>query len=627
MRVLKWGLGLVLVLVLLVGAAFFLIPTDRIVAIASDRFATATGRTLSVGSVSPSLSPFGVSARDIAISNADWAAAGPMVTADSLKVSVDFGSLFSGSPRIRAVELVRPTVMLETNADGAANWDMGGGSDTASGGGAPDFTLDAFEIIDGTLSFTTPVQSIRVEDLSLATALPGVENPATVSLSARVGDAALSGDVALSRSGALFGQGPADATAALALGEANIALDGILNLAGTPIFSGNLDVDLPDTAKTLQTLGIEGADLPEGFGQSLAAEARIAASASEISLSDLALTSGQTNLSGDVKVTLGKERPHIGATLAAGVLDLNPLVSEEEDDPAEDDGWSKDPMSLSGLDAVDADVTLTAGSILYDGTTMRDVSLITALNNGRLDLNIARMQAYGGAITGRFVAQGQTGISMDGSINATSVTLQDFMGDLFDFDRIQGTGDVTASFKGSGGSLHALMNDIDGNGSINFGRGELLGFDLVGMLRNLDEAFAGSGTSTIFDSITATFEIVDGVVTNVDLNLLAPLLEAVGEGTIGIGDRTMNYRITPKLLKGEGTGFSVPVLITGPWSNLKFRPDLEGLLELRAGDTVKAVEETIRQQADEAVKSIEDNAAKQLEDQIRKGLGGLLGGN
>ena len=71
MRVVKWGLGLVVVLAVLAGAAFFLIPTDRIVAIAADRFAVATGRTLSIGTIRPSLSPLGVSAQDIAISNAD----------------------------------------------------------------------------------------------------------------------------------------------------------------------------------------------------------------------------------------------------------------------------------------------------------------------------------------------------------------------------------------------------------------------------------------------------------------------------------------------------------------------------------------------------------------------------
>ena len=89
----------------------------------------------------------------------------------------------------------------------------------------------------------------------------------------------------------------------------------------------------------------------------------------------------------------------------------------------------------------------------------------------------------------------------------------------------------------------------------------------------------------------------------------------------------MNYRVTPTLLGGETGGIAVPVLITGPWSNLRFRPDLEGLLNLKAGEAVKQVEEQVKKQAEEAVKSVEDDLKKQVEDQLKKGLGGLLGGN
>ena len=187
---------------------------------------------------------------------------------------------------------------------------------------------------------------------------------------------------------------------------------------------------------------------------------------------------------------------------------------------------------------------------------------------------------------------------MRGSLNASAVQLRDFMGDFFDFERITGSGEVTADFASSGGSMYALMNGLNGNGTINFGRGELLGFDLLAMVRNLGKAFEDRTGSTIFNSITATFEIVDGVVSNVDLELLAPLLEVVGEGTIGIGEQVIDYRVTPKFLGGDSE-FSVPVLITGAWSNLKFRPDLDGLLNLRAQEAAKAAEQELKKAAEE----------------------------
>ena len=71
MRLIKWVFGAVLLVIVLGVGTLFLIPTDRIMAVVADRFQASTGRVPSVGSVGPSLSPFGVSVSDLAISNAD----------------------------------------------------------------------------------------------------------------------------------------------------------------------------------------------------------------------------------------------------------------------------------------------------------------------------------------------------------------------------------------------------------------------------------------------------------------------------------------------------------------------------------------------------------------------------
>ena len=114
------------------------------------------------------------------------------------------------------------------------------------------------------------------------------------------------------------------------------------------------------------------------------------------------------------------------------------------------------------------------------------------------------------------------------------------------------------------------------------------------------------------------------MVSNVDLELLAPLLEVAGEGTIGIGEQVIDYRVTPKFLGGDSE-FSVPVLITGAWSNLKFRPDLDGLLNLRAQEAAKAAEQELKKAAEEEVKKLEDELKQSVEDKLKKSLGGLFG--
>ena len=57
--------------------------------------------------------------------------------------------------------------------------------------------------------------------------------------------------------------------------------------------------------------------------------------------------------------------------------------------------------------------------------------------------------------------------------------------------------------------------------------------------------------------------------------------------------RTVNYTITPKLVaSGEGqggqsqaAGLTVPVIVSGPWSDLSFKPDLAAALK----ETIKSI--------------------------------------
>jgi AsmA protein len=77
-----------------------------------------------------------------------------------------------------------------------------------------------------------------------------------------------------------------------------------------------------------------------------------------------------------------------------------------------------------------------------------------------------------------------------------------------------------------------------------------------------------------------------GILTNNDLALKSPLLRIEGKGTVDLPQRSVNYRIDPKVvasLQGQGgsdaAGLVVPVLVSGPWDNLSYRPDLEALVK------------------------------------------------
>ena len=74
----------------------------------------------------------------------------------------------------------------------------------------------------------------------------------------------------------------------------------------------------------------------------------------------------------------------------------------------------------------------------------------------------------------------------------------------------------------------------------------------------------------------------------------APVFRISGAGTVDLPKRSLNYRIEPKVaatLEGQGgkdaAGLMVPVIITGPWDNLSYRPDLAAVAKGAAAQAVK----------------------------------------
>jgi AsmA protein len=333
----------------------------------------------------------------------------------------------------------------------------------------------------------------------------------------------------------------------------------------------------------------------------------------------------------------------VTANLVAGALDFAEALTDGGSGgtaaPATTDvGWSKDRIDASALQAVDADITLQAESINLGLAQLGRSKVAMTLDKGRAVTEIREMQAYDGSVTGTVVLNSRGGLSTRATLAAKSIALGPLLKQMAGYERLLATGDVTVNLLGSGNSLYALMNSLSGDGTIRLGEGELTGLDLVGMLRNLDPSYVGAGAKTIFDGISGTFTVVNGVLDNADLKLSAPLLSASGTGKVGIGAQTLDYRLVPSLLEGQiNGGLKIPVLIKGTWANPKIRLDLEALARQQLGDEaaklkVKAediVKNKLKDELGVVVdpdKPIEDTLKQELENRAKKGLLDLLGG-
>lgn len=651
---------LVLALAVLAGLAIgavFLLPADRIGALAADQIRAATGRDLTLsGRLRPTLWPeIGVATGPVALSNAAWSEAGPMLRAEGLSVGLDLMALIGGDIVIRQITAQAPEIVLEKAADGRVNWDLGdphGGGQSGSGAGGPRaFTLDAGRVAAARVTYIDHATGQRVvmSDLDATLTLPDYQGAADLTLTADLNGAPLTAEATVDRFAVMMAGEVAPLRARIGLAGASAAFDGRAGLTPTAV-DGALQAAVTDLPALMAALGQPAPDLPAGVGHRLGLSGQLTvAPEGSLHLRQATIRQDQNEVMGAADLFPG-DKPRLTGQFRAASLDLAPLTGGDPSGGSGRSGatgWSTDPFDVSALNALDADVTLAADSVDLGKGRLGPTQIRATLDDRRLVVDLQRVQGYGGTVTGTTVVNGRGGLSVRADLRVKGVAMQALLGDLAGYQRLVGEGDLTLSVLGAGASVDAIMNSLSGQGSVSFGKGELLGLDIAGMLRTLDTSYMGAGSKTIFDSITASFTIESGVLKNEDLAFDAPLLQAAGKGRVGLGAKTLKYRVTPTALLGrDGTGgLKVPLLISGSWAQPKFQLDLEAAakqkldldaqkaaLEEEARQAAEQAREKLRRKAKESLgvtsedgESLEGAAKRKLEEEAKRGLRNLLG--
>jgi AsmA protein len=356
-------------------------------------------------------------------------------------------------------------------------------------------------------------------------------------------------------------------------------------------------------------------DLPQGYGRDrLALTGHVTLTdAGTVHLRDGRLTLDETVLDLALDVAQGAERPMIRGAVSGARLVLPESTSAGTTAPRDAgrsaSGWSQAPIDVSGLFAADAEIALTVERIEGAGVTFGPVDLRATLDRGRLVLDLRRVDVYGGTLAGEVVVNGRGGLSARSDVILAGVDLNPLLTDLAGYDRLEGTGSLSLQVLGVGNDMATLMASLDGQGDFAFGAGAIQGLDLAGMIRNLDPSYRGEGTQTVYDRVSANFTIVDGILSNDDLQLDASWGEVTGVGTVDIGAQTLAYRMTPGVMRDEGAArVRVPILISGPWANPTIRPDLEFMAEQELAEERERLEAEARARLDAEAERLEEEA-------------------
>ncbi|AUR08501.1 AsmA family protein [Phaeobacter inhibens] len=641
-------IALVVAMVLLLGA-LLLLPGEKLAQLAAAQIEKQTGRTVTFGGrVGYTLWPtLGVKADRVALSNAPWAGPEPMLTAERLTIGVAAADLIAGKVRVTELSAVLPQLNLGTRADGTGNWVLDPASDgeTKSVPATPGsmdslpVSIEALNLTGATLRYAPHGETpIEMKQVDLALQWPDPTGTVVAEITLRPAGDPVQIEAEIGTFEAFLAGQVSSVGATVTAADTFLRFDGRANTAGAA--TGRMTGKSTDLARSLAVLGAaQGIEVPAvktwllGSDLTYTTDGRLA-------LRDLTLEADANKLRGAADVTLG-DVPKVTARLSGDQLDLSALLPSGDadlpaaaaagtgDDPV-NDGWSRERMDFDWLAALNTEIALDVQGVETGSVRLGPSKLDLSLDNSRAVLKFQPATVFDGQLQGQLVVNNRNGLSVGGKLSFQNIRLEQALGQTMGYDRLNGEALGELEYLGVGNSVAEIMSSLSGKGWLEVGKGFFTGFDLEQLMRS----GSGNGGSTVFDQLTASYTMEGGNLTNNDLLLTLRGLRAEGEGRIGLGAQDLDYLFTPSLQRGDGsTRLSIPVAITGPWSDPKIRPDLKRALEPEIDAVEQQAKDRLREKLSEELdteiapeqdinEAIRDRIEKEAKDQLLRLLGG-----
>ena len=592
----------------------FLIPSASVRDAVAKEIRAVTGLDPVLrGNISISLFPSGtVSFHNVLLG--DDRTGEPAVVADELTARLRYFPLLAGRVEIADVTLVRPTITVTFLPGGQSNWSGLIQSLARALEPNPDRTASFSEIgiHDGAV-----VVHDNHAGKDLTERLDGVEfQLAWPSISRSFG----------ANGRFVWHDEPIEAS--LTLGDFLAALTGErsgvkLRLSGAPIkvaFDGATS-DQP-TFKVDGTLSVESASLRDalrwtdmnelpfgGFGRfALRAQSSIAGGLVSLSGVNVELDSN----SAEGVITLSTDHRTVQGTLAADALDLTPYVSGIHLLAANERNWDQLPIALEGLADFDLDLRLSAGSIKIATAQLGRTAVAANMRNGKLDVTIGESQAFGGVAKGSLgLASAGGGVAVTSHLQFADVDLESCLGQLFGIRKLEGRGNLALNIDGSGSSVLAVTNTLNGTASLTAHDGAIAGINVEQLLRRLERRpLSGNGDfrtgRTPFDKFTLSLKIERGQASVSDVHLDGPAVRLTVSGQVSVPTRDLDLKGQATLVSNATANeFDLPFVVQGQWDDPIMLPDAQSLIR-RSGAAAPLLDAIKARNAGAAVRSVID---------------------
>lgn len=609
------GVGIFVGLLVLVAVLFILFfPKQAAIEEADRRIEAATGRTLAInGRVDLTFWPaLGFSAEQASLSNPEgFDTHTPFLAADRIVFAVAVLPLLRGDIQVKRLILEGAAFNLTSRGERGAetnNWTFPT-DESEQENTLQDLRLDEVRLTDSTISFqgAADAEPMQLSDMDASLALESLDLPAALEAAFDYRGQRLNVSSNITTPRAVLEKGQTPLTAEITSAPLNTTFNGTFNAADGAL-AGQLEAHGESLRGLMAWIGSPMAE-GGGFGAYRLA-ASVAHAGEETQLNEAVIGVDDIEARGRLSlINQDNGRLRVNGALNAPSVDLNTYLPPPAQAGAEsgeagvqvDTAWSNDPLDLSGLRALDADLALEFGALKFQQMSFANVAMALRIANGAADARLSRIALYGGTGTARLIADG-AGATPRIAVELTTENIQaePLLRDAIGFDKIAGRGRLTASLVGAGASQAAIMRSLRGTAAFNFNDGQWKGVNLAAVARTIQAVMTGTqaagGGATDFAELSSTFQISNGVAATDNMRLLNPFVRLEGQGLIDIGQQSIDMRIAPRAVRsaqGQGgdaaiAGLGIPFRVRGPWSRVSFAPDLGNVvqneLQRRMGD-------------------------------------------
>ena len=406
-------------------------------------------------------------------------------------------------------------------------------------------------------------------------------------------DGTLVGDLAVVVTATAGGGGMAAAGAVQALADVGYDL--------------RIKVQHPDMAGLINNLGIDYRPAATNLG-GLTLETSMNGDLDEAVFRGLKVRAGPMAVEGNATVRLGGARPWVKADLRASQILVDLFLPVERSESTSSgsgssgsgsEHWSRAPIDLGALGAMDGEIDLAAVAIDYGNYHFTESSLHLGLDSGVLTIDPLVSGLYGGNVEFRARIADVETPTIDLTFALDSADILEALRANAGIDRVTGRFAASGDMTSQGRSQYELVSSLNGDMRFAARDGVFRGIDLRSLsdrMKELDRTtnfvqliqISTSDGETSYTVLDGTVRITDGVGRTNDLRALMDAAEGRGAGEINLPRWFLDLQTEMRLSEHPNApplGLNLKGPIDAPSRDVKAR-ELEAYIAQRVGTTV-----------------------------------------